>query len=82
MWQTNIHFGTTVGEAIKVTATDEVSTAKLYVKFESEEWFSPGNTYTIPKTERNGRYYFYSEDCLLSALPYKLNKWLNYNYLP
>ncbi len=57
-----MNFGTTVGEAIKVTATDEVSTAKLYVKFESEEWFSPGNTYTIPKTERNGRYYFYSED--------------------
>lgn len=55
-------FGTTVGKAIKVTASDEVSTAKLYVKFESEEWFSPGNTYTIPDTERNGRYYFYAED--------------------
>ena len=55
-------FGTTVGNAIKVTATDEVSTAKLYVKFESEEWFSTGNTYTIPDTERNGRYYFYAED--------------------
>ena len=55
-------FGTTVGKAIKVTATDEVSTAKLYVKFENEEWFSTGNTYTIPDTERNGRYYFYAED--------------------
>lgn len=57
-----MNFGTTVSEAIKVTAKDEVSTSKLYVKFESEEWFSPGNTYTIPKTERNGRYYFYAED--------------------
>lgn len=55
-------FGTTVGQAIKVTASDEVSTAKLYVKYESEEWFSSGNTYTIPKTERNGRYYFYAID--------------------
>lgn len=55
-------FGTTVGKAITVTATDEVSTSKLYVKFESEEWFSSGNTYTIPDTERNGRYYFYAED--------------------
>lgn len=55
-------FGTTVGKAIKVTATDEISTSKLYVKFESEEWFSNGNTYTIPDTERNGRYYFYAED--------------------
>lgn len=55
-------FGTTVGKAIKVTAKDEVSTAKLYVKFESEEWFSTGDTYTIPDTERNGRYYFYAED--------------------
>lgn len=55
-------FGTTVGKAIKVTATDEISTVKLYVKFESEEWFSTGDTYTIPETERNGRYYFYAED--------------------
>ena len=55
-------FGTTVGKSIKVTATDEVSTAKLYVKFESEEWFSTGSSYTIPETERNGRYYFYAED--------------------
>lgn len=57
-----ITFGTTVGKAIKVTASDEVSTAKLYVKFESEEWFSTGSSYTIPDTERNGRYYFYAED--------------------
>lgn len=55
-------FGTTVGDEITVTASDEISTAKLYVKFESEEWFSSGNTYTIPNTERNGRYYFYAED--------------------
>ena len=55
-------FGTTVGKAITVTASDEVSTAKLYVKFESEEWFTTGSSYTIPDTERNGRYYFYAED--------------------
>ncbi len=55
-------FGTTVGNTISVSATDEVSTCKLYIKFESEEWFSNGNTYTIPDTERNGRYYFYAED--------------------
>lgn len=55
-------FGTTVGKAITVSATDEVSTSKLYVKFESEEWFSTGSSYTIPETERNGRYYFYAED--------------------
>lgn len=55
-------FGTTVGKAIKVTATDGISTSKLYVKFESEEWFSTGSIYTIPDTERNGRYYFYAED--------------------
>lgn len=58
----NMNFGTTVGDSITVTASDEISTAKLYVKFESEEWFSSGNTYTIPNTERNGRYYFYAED--------------------
>lgn len=57
-----IIFGTTVGKAIKVTASDEASTAKLYVKFESEEWFSTGGSYTIPEIERNGRYYFYAED--------------------
>ena len=55
-------FGTTVGNAIKVTAADAISSAKLYVKFESEEWFSSGSSYTIPDTERNGRYYFYAED--------------------
>lgn len=58
----NMSFGTTVGQDIKVTASDEVGAAKLYVKYESEEWFSSGNTYTIPKTERNGRYYFYAVD--------------------
>lgn len=57
-----MNFGTTVGDSITVTASDDISTAKLYVKFESEEWFSSGNTYTIPNTERNGRYYFYAED--------------------
>lgn len=57
-----VSFGTTVGKSFTVTATDEVSTSKLYVKFESEEWFSTGNSYTIPDTERNGRYYFYAED--------------------
>lgn len=55
-------FGTTVGDPIKVTASDTISSAKLYVKFESEEWFSSGSSYTIPTTERNGRYYFYAED--------------------
>lgn len=57
-----VGFGTTVGQDIKVTAKDEVSTAKLYVKFESEAWFSAGESYTVPNTERNGRYYFYAED--------------------
>ena len=57
-----MNFGTTVGENITVTASDDISSAKLYVKFESEEWFSSGSTYTIPNTERNGRYYFYAED--------------------
>lgn len=57
-----MRFGTTVGNAITVTATDEATTAKLYVKFESEEWFTTGSSYTIPDTERNGRYYFYAED--------------------
>ena len=57
-----LSFGTTSGDAITVTATDALSTAKLYVKFESEEWFSTGSSYTIPVTERNGRYYFYAED--------------------
>lgn len=57
-----VSFGTTVGKSFTVTASDEVSTAKLYVKFESEEWFSTGSSYTIPDTERNGRYYFYAED--------------------
>lgn len=55
-------FGSTVGKSFTITASDEVSTAKLYVKFESEEWFSSGSSYTIPDTERNGRYYFYAED--------------------
>lgn len=55
-------FGTTVGDNITVTAYDNISSAKLYVKFESEEWFSTGSSYTIPNTERNGRYYFYAED--------------------
>ncbi len=57
-----MNFGTTVCDSITVTATDDISSAKLYVKFESEEWFSSGNIYTIPNTERNGRYYFYAED--------------------
>lgn len=57
-----ICFGSTTGNTIKITATDAVSTAKLYVKFESEEWFSSGSSYTLPDTERNGRYYFYAED--------------------
>lgn len=57
-----VSFGTTVGKSFTITAADEVSTAKLYVKFESEEWFSTGSSYTIPDTERNGRYYFYAED--------------------
>ncbi|MDE7256845.1 MAG: hypothetical protein K2N50_02675 [Clostridia bacterium] len=57
-----MRFGITVGDTITVTASDDISTVKLYVKFESEEWFSTGSTYTIPNTERSGRYYFYAED--------------------
>lgn len=57
-----ISFGSTVGQSFTVTASDEVSSSKLYVKYESEEWFSSGNSYTVPNTERNGRYYFYAED--------------------
>ena len=57
-----VRFGTTSGDAITVTATDALSTAKLYVRFEGEAWFTTGSSYTIPVTERNGRYYFYAED--------------------
>ena len=55
-------FGGTSGKSFTVTATDGSETEKLYVKFEDEEWFSTGSAYTIPDTERNGRYYFYAED--------------------
>lgn len=55
-------FGTTVGDDIIVSAFDDIGPAKLYIKFESEEWFSSENNYTISKTERNGKYYFYAED--------------------
>ncbi len=55
-------FGGTTGKSFNVSATDGSGTAKLYVKFESEEWFSTGSSYTVPVTERNGRYYFYGED--------------------
>lgn len=55
--------GGTTGKAFTVSATDGSGTAKLYVKFESEEWFAAGSSsYTVPVTERSGRYYFYSED--------------------
>lgn len=55
-------FGGTSGKGFTVTATDGSETEKLYIKFEDEEWFSTGSSYTIPDTERNGRYYFYAED--------------------
>ncbi len=56
-------FGGTTGNDFTVTATDDSGQAKLYVKYESEEWFyADGDSYTIPMTERNGRYYFYAED--------------------
>ena len=44
-------FGTTVGDDIIVSAFDDIGPAKLYIKFESEEWFSSENNYTISKTE-------------------------------
>lgn len=55
-------FRGTVGKSFTVSATDDSGMTKLYVKFEDEEWFSTGSSYTIPDTERNGRYYFYAED--------------------
>lgn len=56
-------FGGTTGNGFTVTAADDSGQAKLYVKFEGEEWFyADGNSYSIPSTERNGRYYFYAED--------------------
>lgn len=55
-------FGGTSGKSFTVTASDGSETEKLYVKFEDEEWFSTGSSYTIPDTERNGRYYFYAVD--------------------
>lgn len=58
----SVKFGTTIGDSIKITATDEVSTAKLFARFENEEWLSYGNSCTIPETGRNGKYYFYAED--------------------
>lgn len=57
-----VRFGTTVGESVQIMPRDEVSTSKLYVRFESEAWFSAGTSYTLSDTERNGRYYFYAED--------------------
>lgn len=60
--ENGMSFGTTVGKTIKATASDEISSAKLYVKFEDEEWVTSGNSYTISDTERNGRYYFYAVD--------------------
>jgi len=55
-------FGGTVGKAFMVAANDDSGTAKLYAKYEGEEWFAAGSVYTIPVTERSGRYYFYGED--------------------
>lgn len=56
-------FGGTSGKAFTVSAADGSGTANLYVKFESEEWFSArSSSYTVPVTERSGRYYFYAED--------------------
>ncbi len=57
-----VSFGGTTGKAFTITATDAAGAAKLYVKYESEEWFTNGNKYTVPATERSGRYYFYAED--------------------
>lgn len=57
-----VSFGGTTGKAFTVTATDAGGTSKLYVKYESEEWFTNGSSYYVPTTERNGRYYFYAED--------------------
>lgn len=57
-----VMFGGTTGKSFIVTASDGFGKAKLYVKFESEEWFSSGDRYTVTDTERNGRYYFYAED--------------------
>ena len=57
-----VSFGGTTGKAFTITATDAAGAAKLYVKYESEEWFTNGSKYTVPATERSGRYYFYAED--------------------
>ena len=57
-----VNFGGTTGKEFIVTASDGSGNAKLYVKYESEEWFSSGSRYTVPVTERSGRYYFYAED--------------------
>ena len=57
-------FGGTTEKAFTVTASKSGDTSKLYVKYESEEWFSTGSSYTVPMSERNGRYYFYAEDSM------------------
>ena len=59
-----VDFGKNTGRGFTVKATKAVGTAKLYVKFESEEWFTMGDSYTVQQDDKNGRYYFYAEDTL------------------
>ena len=60
--RSGVSFGGATSKAFTVSASDAGGEAKLYVKYESEEWFTNGSRYTVPDTERNGRYYFYAED--------------------
>lgn len=50
------------GQGFTVTAKDNLGSARLYVKYEGGAWESTGDSYTVPVTSRDGKYYFYAED--------------------
>ena len=61
---TGASFGTITNKGFTVTATDSGGTATLYYKYENETWKASGNSYTVPVTAKEGKYYFYAVDNL------------------